>query len=293
MEGLPSATRALPWTDHRPGAFGNRDWRRCEMGGGGMVFDVLDRPDIGQVLFHPRPEYPGLTEGPEARTVRFVMADGTVIGGRLHAAGETAPAILFFHGNGEIASDYDDLAPLYRQLGLTLLVADYRGYGISGGRPTATALAGDALEVFDQAAPMLAAAGLKPARLLVMGRSMGSAAALVVAEARGAALSGLIIESGFAETLSLVERLGGVLPAGATEARDGFGSLARIAKVTVPTLIIHGKEDWIIPFSDGRRLYEASGATDKRLLPIAGAGHNDLMMVGADRYFPAIAALAR
>ncbi len=257
-----------------------------------MPFDLLDRPEIGQVLFHPRPEYPGLVEEPGARTVRFRMSDGTMIGGRLHPAAVQAPAVLFFHGNGEIASDYDDLAPLYRQLGLTLLVADYRGYGISGGTPSATALAGDALEVFDQTVPMLAAAGLQPARLLVMGRSMGSAAALVVAEARGSALAGLILESGFAETLPLVERLGGRLPAGAIEARDGFKSLDRIAKVTVPTLIIHGKEDWIIPFSDGNRLYESSGAANKRLLPIAGAGHNDLMMVGASSYFQAIAGLA-
>ncbi len=257
-----------------------------------MAFDLLDRPEIGQVLFHPRPEYSHLPESAEARTVRFAMADGTVIGGRLHPAGAAAPVILFFHGNGEIASDYDDLAPLYRQLGLTLLVADYRGYGISGGHPTATALAADALAVFDQTPAVLTAAGLAPAKLLVMGRSMGSAAALLVAEARGAALSALIIESGFADTLPLVERLGGRLPAGASEARDGFGSLARIAKVTVPTLVIHGEEDWIIPFSDGRRLFEASGAADKRLLRIEGAGHNDLMMVGVKQYFLAIRDLA-
>lgn len=257
-----------------------------------MAFDLLDRPEIGFVLFHPRGEYPHLTESAEARTVRFASADGTVIGGRLYPAAATAPAILFFHGNGEIASDYDDLAPLYRQLGLTLLVVDYRGYGISDGRPTATALVADALAVFDQVPAELKAAGLAPARLLVMGRSMGSAAALAVAEAKGAALAGLIIESGFADTLPLVERLGGRLPAGADEARDGFGSLARIAKVTVPTLVIHGEDDWIIPFSDGRRLYEASGAADKRLLRIEGAGHNDLMMTGAKQYFQAIAELA-
>ncbi|MEI6559909.1 MAG: alpha/beta hydrolase [Rhodospirillaceae bacterium] len=258
-----------------------------------MAFDLLDRPEIGLVLFHPRPEYPHLAESAEARSVRFTMADGTVIGGRLYASAPAAPAILFFHGNGEIASDYDDLAPLYRKLGLTLLVADYRGYGISGGHPTATALAGDALEVFDQTLAQLAGAGLAPTRLLVMGRSMGSAAALAVAEARGPAIAGLIIESGFAETLPLVERLGGDLPAGADEARDGFGSLRRIARVVVPTLVIHGEEDWIIPFADGQRLFDASGAAEKRLLPIREAGHNDLMLVGMGQYFQAIADLAR
>ena len=57
--------------------------------------------------------------------------------------------------------------------------------------------------------------------------------------------------------------------------------------------MIHGEDDWIIPFSDGRRLFDTSAAPHKRLLAIPGAGHNDLMMVGVDQYFPAIAALAK
>ena len=67
---------------------------------------------------------------------------------------------------------------------------------------------------------------------------------------------------------------------------------SHFTRVTVPTLVIHGEEDWIIPFSDGRRLYEASPAAEKRLLRIEGAGHNDLMMVGVRAYFQAIAELA-
>ncbi len=256
------------------------------------TFDLLDRPDIGQVLFHPRPDYPHPVEDSHARTVRFALPEGVTLGGRLYPAGPTAPAILFFHGNGEIASDYDDLAPLYTQLGLTLLVADYRGYGISTGSPRASSLIADALAVFDLAPRILAAHDLSPARLLVMGRSLGSAAAVAVAAARAPGLGGLIIESGFAETLALVRRLGGILPIGADEARDGFGTLDQIKTVTRPTLIIHGERDQIIPFADGRRLFEASGAADKRLLPIPGAGHNDLMVIGAEQYFPAVAALA-
>ena len=259
-----------------------------------MAF-LLDHPDIALVMFHPRPEYSRPHEDAETHTVRFTLPDGTVIGGRLHAAEAGDPVILFFHGNGEIASDYDDLAPVYRKLGLSLLVVDYRGYGVSTGRPSASALIADALAVAERAPGVVAGHGLTPTRWLVMGRSLGSAAALAVAaEAKaGPAFSGLVIESGFADSLALIRRLGGAPPPGSEEARDGFGNLARIAAVTVPTLIIHGEEDWIIPISDGRRLFDASGAADKRLLPIRGAGHNDLMMIGADAYFPAIAALAR
>lgn len=257
-----------------------------------MVDHLLDRPEIGRILFHPRREGLHPTEDARAKTVRFTVAEGITLGGRLYPAGQNAPVILYFHGNGEIASDYDDLAPLYGRLGLTLLVVDYRGYGISTGTPLASTLLTDAMSVFEQTPALLAGHDLTPVRLLVMGRSLGSAPALAVAAQGGAKLSGLVIESGFANTLALVERLGGVLPMGADEARDGAGNLEHIKAVTVPTLVIHGEWDQIIPIREGRQLFETAGATDKRWLPISGAGHNDLMMVGVDRYFPAVAALA-
>jgi len=257
-----------------------------------MVEHLLDRPDLGRILFHPRRQGPESGESPRARTVRFAGTDGVTLGGRLYPAAPAAPAILYFHGNGEIAADYDDLGPIYRQIGLTLLVVDYRGYGISTGTPLASALAADAGSVFGQTPAVLAEHGLTPIRLLVMGRSLGSAAALAVAAGGPPGLSALIIESGFADTLALVTRLGGILPPGADEARDGFGNLDHIRAVTVPTLVIHGQEDRIITIREGRRLFEASGAADKRWLPIPGAGHNDLMMVGVDSYFPAVATLA-
>jgi alpha-beta hydrolase superfamily lysophospholipase len=75
---------------------------------------------------------------------------GIVLGGRLYPAAPDSPAILFFHGNGEIAEDYDDIAPLYIQMGITLLVMDYRGYGTSG--LTASHLLSDAVAVFGDGA---------------------------------------------------------------------------------------------------------------------------------------------
>ncbi len=261
-----------------------------------MVGSFFDRPDITRVLFHPRIDPSPDEDDARRKTVRFNVAEGVTLGGRLYPAAQDAPAILYFHGNGEIASDYDDWAPFYTRLGLTLLVVDYRGYGISTGTPRASTLLEDAVSVFQQTPALLAGQGLAPARLLVMGRSLGSAAALMVAAAASSekpAVSGLIIESGFANSLALVERLSGVPAIGADESRDGFGALGHIKSVTVPTLIIHGEEDYLIPIREGRALFEAAGAADKRWLAIPKAGHNDLMMVGVDRYFPAVAALAQ
>jgi alpha-beta hydrolase superfamily lysophospholipase len=212
---------------------------------------------------------------------------GISIGTRLYAAHSDAPAIVYWHGNGEIAADYDTIAPLYTRMGVTLLVADYRGYGTSSGTPTCSSLLSDAGAVFRAVDDIFQHHGLTPSRLFVMGRSLGSAAAIEAATQASRELAGLIVESGFAHTFALLARLGCRVEA-TTEQQDGFGNGDKIAKVTVPTLIIHGENDLLIPSRDGEELFRRSGAEDKRLLIIPHAGHNDLMLVGGALYFDAI-----
>ena len=215
---------------------------------------------------------------------------GVALGGRLYPANPESPALLYFHGNGEIAGDYDDVAALYIRQGITLLVTDYRGYGTSGGTPASTHLLADAVVLFDSLPGTLEDHGLAPSWLYVMGRSLGSAAAIEVARHAGDRLAGLIVESGFADTFALLRRLG--LPVqGAGEARDGFGNAAKLSCVKTPTLIIHGQDDLLIPAVDGQELYRRCGAPDKRLVLIPGAGHNDLLLFGMRAYFEAIRAL--
>jgi alpha-beta hydrolase superfamily lysophospholipase len=217
---------------------------------------------------------------------------GVTVGGRLYPAAPEAPVVLYFHGNGEIAADYDDIASLYTRMGITLLVIDYRGYGRSDGAPTGSNLLADAVVVCDAVTTVCGENGLAPARFFVMGRSLGSAAAIEVALHAGEQLAGLVVESGFSDTMALLARLG-VEVQGADEERDGFGNAAKMARVTLPTLIIHGQDDVLIPVSDGQELYNRCAASDKQLVLIPGAGHNDLMMVGMAQYFEAIRTFVR
>ena len=257
-----------------------------------MTGSVLDRPEVLRALFYPRPEEAPAFIPPSARPVAFEVEPGLVIGGRLYPAGVQAPAILFFHGNGEIAADYDDLAPLYTRLGITLLVVDYRGYGSSSGMPTASYLLADAVAIFGQVSRVLENCDLTPSRLYVMGRSLGSAAAIEVALRAGERLGGLIVESGFADTFGLLARLG-LRVVGAEEERDGFSNTAKMSHIRTPALVIHGQSDVLIPAGDGQELHRRCAATDKRLVLIPGAGHNNLMLVGVAAYFEAIRAFVR
>ena len=252
-------------------------------------YDALDRPEVLGVLFYPRREIGGSLMSHDVHLVRIPIAEGLSLGGKLYVASATAPVVLFFHGNGEIASDYDTISSFYTELGLTLLVIDYRGYGTSDGTPTATALLADARASFERAGDIFAEHGLEPERVYVMGRSLGSAAALeVAAHAADGRLAGLILESAFAYTFPLIERIGFLQLPDAYEQKDGFGNIEKIERTRLPTLIIHGERDWIIPISDARALYEASPAADKKLVKVPGAGHNDLMMIGRRAYFGAI-----
>lgn len=253
------------------------------------VYEVLDRPEVVSVLFYPRRDVgvPRLAGG--VHTVRIPVADEVALGGKIFTADGGGPVILYFHGNGEIASDYDTIAPFYTRQGLTLFVVDYRGYGLSEGTPSATALISDAWTVYEKAPEILSDAGVSVSALFVMGRSLGSAAALEIVDRAKKGVEGLIIESGFAYTFPLIERIGFLPLADAYEHKDGFGNLDKIARSQLPTLIIHGERDWIIPITDADALFEASASKQKRFVRIPGAGHNDLMLVGRQSYFDALA----
>ncbi len=212
--------------------------------------------------------------------------EGTTVYGYLHLATPEDPVLLFFHGNGEIAVDYDLFARCFTQAGTSFLVMDYRGYGRSDGKPSTSNMLSDAVTIFDSI-PKLLPAAYQQTPIFVMGRSLGGASALEVADKRQAKVAGLVLESAFAFSQPLLDRQGLALD-GYDEERDGHGNASKIAHYTGRTLILHGKEDRLIPAEEANTLYRLSGAVDKRLVVIPDVGHNDLMMGGLVPYFAAV-----
>jgi len=244
---------------------------------------ALDRPEILQFIFYPRwdfSEKPGVANV----TVCSIPVDEAVsISCRFYFGSEKYPNILFFHGNGEIASDYDDIGSIYNQIGLNLFVADYRGYGMSGGKPTLTSMIKDAHPIFEGFKQVLKEKDFS-GPLFIMGRSLGSVSALELAYHYQSQLSGLIVESGFANIFNLFEYLGFPAKAvGLTGAETPTG-LQLIRKISIPTLVMHGENDQIVPLEEARVLHDNVAAADKRLLIIPGVDHNTIFLRGMEQY---------
>lgn len=248
-----------------------------------MYYESLDQPEVLRGLFHPRPEY-GYRPLSETRTDFFVPVEDQIqIGASLHLISNTAPVLLFFHGNGEIVQDYDDLGILFNQQGLNFCVVDYRGYGASTGTPTVAAMMADCHVVLDFMIKYLAENGIS-GDICVMGRSLGSAAAIELAANRKEDMMCLIIESGFAMVSPLLKTIGVQAELTGLKKNQGFENIDKIKKFPKPCLIIHAKHDHIIPFSNGQDLYESCPAKNKTLLEVKGANHNDIFSRGVDEY---------
>jgi len=246
----------------------------------------LDSAEIGQLLFYPRTiEQNAPPAG--ATDIDIEVEPGITIGCRLFTAAKEAPTILFFHGNGEIVTDYDEIGPRYNQQGINFLVTDFRGYGWSSGTPSFTALLNDSHALYKKLRQYLVDNGYGP-DLFIMGRSLGSACAIELAASYNDEIKGLIIESGFAQTLPLAKTLGIDISALDISEEQTFNNGGKITKVTQPTFLLHGQLDTLISGWQAEQLLADCGARSKELQMVPGADHNSLIAVGGIYYFQAI-----
>ena len=175
---------------------------------GGTQRDLspFDRPEVSHFIFYPRRDPP-----PEDTIALYPVevGGGISVVCRFYPApeGDGIATILYFHGNGETAGDYDLVSSLYTALGINLFVADYRGYGLSTGEPTISHILRDAHPIFERLRSVLGEGGYSEA-VFVMGRSLGSAPAIEVAFQSQNMLRGLIVESGFSDASRLLSYIG-------------------------------------------------------------------------------------
>lgn len=243
-------------------------------------YSALDDPSISMNSFYPRQNWTPTPDGVQDYTIN--AGDDIGLSCRFFPAGNGSPTILFFYGNGETAVDYNTIAPMYNQIGVNFFVADYRGYGKSGGSPAFTAMLSDANTVLESMQIVLGASGYN-GPVYVMGRSMGRHSAFELAAKENPAISGVIIESG---RPSLGQFTAGLALQQAQDLEEAYR--AKAASITIPVLVIHGEVDTLAPLEHAEEMFRSFASKEKRMLTVPGAGHNDLLFKGLDEYFTAI-----
>lgn len=248
---------------------------------------MFDSREFNERLFFPRAE---VTPCPTGAVDLEIPVPGARLHARIHPAAGARATVLLFHGNGEVVADYDHAAGRFAQAGASLAVVDYRGYGASTGVPTLRAAIGDAAVVLTAVSEWLEARPPAERRLIVMGRSLGSACAAELYGARPASVRAFILESGSSDLGELVRRRGlPVPPELPPELRETFDPLPKLRRGDHPLLVLHGEDDEIIAKGEAERAFEAAGTTNKRLVLVPGHGHNDLSF--APVYWEAIGEL--
>ncbi len=202
-------------------------------------------------------------------------------GVRIHAyfldAPGTSRAVLFLHGNAGNASHRLPNAAELARLRAQVLLLDYRGYGRSQGRPSEVGVYADARAGL---AHLVETRGIPEERVVVFGRSLGGAVAVDLARDRP--LAGVVLESTFSSAAAMARSMLGV-PLGALVG-SRFASDEKIQDLRSPLLFFHGDRDRIVDIELGRQLYTVA-PEPKAFEVVHGAGHNDVPMVGGQRYF--------
>lgn len=238
-----------------------------------------------RVVFQPPGQAP--TAPAPARRVAFKASDGHDIYGYVLDAPTAPPAskrvVIAFHGNADLAAWTTPWAhELSTRAGVTVLVAEYRGYGGIPGTPTYETVTADA-----RGALAYARDSLHATDIVIYGHSLGTAIGSELATHMGASPPrALVLQSPFTSTQAMALRM--MVPAipglWSRISRVPYDTRALVAQLDAPVFVSHGTRDITIPVRMGRDVFDAARNRGE-LLIVEKAGHNDVADEGGERYW--------
>lgn len=209
--------------------------------------------------------------------------DGEKLAGWFIPAPAARGTLLYLHGNGgNIGSRLDQIAMFHHQMGLNVFIIDYRGYGASSGKPNEEGTYQDALAAWHF---LTQQKRIGPERIILFGESLGGSIAAWLAARHKPA--GLILYASFTSIPEMAQTLYPMFPA-SWLSRYRYDTLAALNGVKRPVLILHSRDDEIIPFSHGQALLHAAHGS-KRLVELRG-GHNDALQTSRETYATSVGA---
>ncbi len=222
-------------------------------------------------LLFPAPPLRNLALTNGAVRVEIPTADGVMLRAIHFPAAAGARNVLFLHGNGSSAGHEFERGLALQEAGYGVLLAEYRGYGGSTGKPSADGLRVDAFAAHD----WLRSRSDTP--VVVYAHSLGTGLAVEVAAQREVAA--LVLEAPYSSMADVVASHYPWVPVKLLF-RHPIPAIDHIGKVRVPTLMIHGVRDTIIPIRFGERLFAAASG-NATWVALPGAGHNSLLRNGS------------
>jgi uncharacterized protein len=227
--------------------------------------------------------FPGEHRTPEEFGVAYTAhtittADGEQLRAWHLQRPDAVAQLVYFHGNGGNLSAWSDILAAIALHGYEVVALDYRGYGLSTGRPSEQGLYRDVDATIDF---MQCAIRRPDLPLIYWGRSIGAVMAAYAASRR--APDGVILEAGFPSARSLFSS-SPVMLALSFFSTYRFPTAEWMAGVTAPSLVIHGDADSVIPYELGQQLYERLPGP-KRFVTIRGSDHNDPAPKDAELYW--------
>jgi fermentation-respiration switch protein FrsA (DUF1100 family) len=194
-------------------------------------------------------------------------ADGETLDAWWVPAENARGVVLFFHGNAGNISHRIDYLQMFHRLRYSTLIVDYRGYGKSTGTPSEEGTYRDAEAAWEHLRHARLAG---PQDIVIAGESLGAAVATWLAA--DVSPRAVLLFSTFTSVTDLGAQVYWFLPVRLLS-RIGYDNLANLKRIRAPVFIAHSRDDDIVPYSHGRRLYEAA-AEPKAFLEMRG-GHND------------------
>jgi pimeloyl-ACP methyl ester carboxylesterase len=246
---------------------------------------LINNPAVSHQIFFPQKTPIPSNLNSSIKILKFSLNKKILIGGLLYLKDISIPTILFFHGNGEIALNYESIASTFFECGVNLAVIDYRGYGFSTGEPFFTSLISDALPIYNAFKDWSKNFGLLNS-FFIQGRSLGSVCASEIGAHNPEEVRGIILESGFASLYYMMTNVFLIQSSQLTpNSVAEYSNDIRVQKFKKPTLIIHGIDDCLIPYTEGELLYKnLPDNLEKKLVLIKEVGHNSISVLHDD-YF--------
>lgn len=231
----------------------------------------------GQILFLPEREFyrTPSSMGLEAEEVWVEAADGVKVHGWYFEHPGSEQIVILSHGNAGNISGRLEIAEMFLNLGVSFLMYDYRGYGKSEGRPTEKGLYRDISAVIDFSQKEK---NFKPENIILYGRSLGGAVAAYGAKTHK--VGGLVLDSVFTDVPSMAKTYYPIVPEFMIRYR--FSAINFLNDIEgIPVMILHSRDDEIVPYSHGENLYEAAN-DPKQFVELRG-GHNSVFLTSYRR----------